>query len=274
MKNEFIDGVKIITLGLILGLGVGMVQATPWSYPAGTVPPTDTPPPISVGLTNQVKAPDPVDPTLFGIHNRRGSLSVGSLAVATGASFMKAVNIGLYTSGGDSLDVYGNKNIASALTVTSIKNSSVCTDTNGRLINCPLIPQNGVCGAANGTIVASIPTTNLCAVGTASPRTGTGPWHWTCSGVNGGTVSPTCTASSSAPSCKGTYLVYTGDCTGTIIAPSCAENGEDCGGIDQSVCGTSTCTHGCHWDAHNQSTVTSCGSFNQSQCTQLGCSLY
>ena len=50
----------------------------------------------------------------------------------------------------------------------------------------PPPPVNGTCGAANGTTVATKPTSNLCAVGTASTVSGTGPWAWTCAGANGG----------------------------------------------------------------------------------------
>ena len=149
MKNKFIEGVKIITLGLILGLGVGMVQATPWTYPTGVVPPTNTLPPLSMGTTGQVKAPvyntttlQPIDPTLFGVHNQRGALSVGSLAVAAGAQFMKAVNVGTINNPG-SLEVYGNKKIANSLTVTSVTNSAICTNTSGKLVACPVASCKG-----------------------------------------------------------------------------------------------------------------------------------
>lgn len=44
----------------------------------------------------------------------------------------------------------------------------------------------GSCGSANGTTVASAPSSNLCNQGTASSVSGNGPWNWTCSGSNGG----------------------------------------------------------------------------------------
>jgi predicted extracellular nuclease len=49
-------------------------------------------------------------------------------------------------------------------------------------------PINGVCDSANGQSFTSAPTTNLCAAGTTSAFTGTGPWAWTCGGINGGTT--------------------------------------------------------------------------------------
>jgi uncharacterized protein (TIGR02145 family) len=50
------------------------------------------------------------------------------------------------------------------------------------------IEVNGVCGSANGTTVSSAPIANLCSAGTASTVSGSGPWTWTCSGQNGGTI--------------------------------------------------------------------------------------
>lgn len=46
---------------------------------------------------------------------------------------------------------------------------------------------NGACGTADGVAVAIAPTLNLCAAGSVSQFAGTGPWTWTCLGVNGGT---------------------------------------------------------------------------------------
>ena len=54
------------------------------------------------------------------------------------------------------------------------------------------LPINGTCGTANGVAVTTAPTTNLCAAGTASPATptGPGPWTWSCVGANTGTTAP------------------------------------------------------------------------------------
>lgn len=40
----------------------------------------------------------------------------------------------------------------------------------------------GSCGTAAGTVSATAPSSNLCAVGTASSVSDTGSWNWTCSG--------------------------------------------------------------------------------------------
>ncbi|MBP6913949.1 polysaccharide deacetylase family protein, partial [Candidatus Parcubacteria bacterium] len=54
--------------------------------------------------------------------------------------------------------------------------------------NTTVTPVNGECGSADGSTVSTAPTTNLCNKGTASAVTGTGPWAWTCAGLNGGTT--------------------------------------------------------------------------------------
>jgi hypothetical protein len=61
-----------------------------------------------------------------------------------------------------------------------------------------LPPVNGVCGGANGGIFVAVPTTGLCATGTASAVTGSGPFTWTCAGSNGGTAA-SCAAQYQAP---------------------------------------------------------------------------
>jgi hypothetical protein len=70
-------------------------------------------------------------------------------------------------------------------------------------------PVNGQCGAANGVAVSTIPSTNLCAIGTASAITGTGPWAWSCAGSNSGTTA----------SCSATLFVTSGfpDATNTGV---------------------------------------------------------
>lgn len=49
-------------------------------------------------------------------------------------------------------------------------------------------PVNGSCGSADGMAVPVAPTSNLCAIGSPSEVTGSGPWYWTCGGICGGTA--------------------------------------------------------------------------------------
>lgn len=58
--------------------------------------------------------------------------------------------------------------------------------------------SNGACGTAQGVASASAPETGLCASGTASAVSGTGPWSWQCAGSNGGAAAA-CTAEFAAP---------------------------------------------------------------------------
>lgn len=60
-------------------------------------------------------------------------------------------------------------------------------------------PVSGVCGSSNGKSLTSAPTGNLCSSGTASAVSGSGPWHWTCAGQNGGAAA-SCSASAVTPS--------------------------------------------------------------------------
>lgn len=52
---------------------------------------------------------------------------------------------------------------------------------------------NGVCGTSHNGNFATMPTTSLCATGSTSSVTGSGPWNWTCQGTNGG-ASASCVA--------------------------------------------------------------------------------
>ncbi len=66
-----------------------------------------------------------------------------------------------------------------------------CTGSNGGgTQSCSAnLEVNGLCGAASGKAYFSAPTSSLCKSGTASSLTGSGPWGWTCQGINGGTSS-------------------------------------------------------------------------------------
>ncbi|MDX9689235.1 MAG: hypothetical protein EOM37_00350 [Proteobacteria bacterium] len=54
-------------------------------------------------------------------------------------------------------------------------------------------PVDASCGVANGLAVSVAPSADLCTKGRASALTGTGPWRWTCEGINGG-MSISCAA--------------------------------------------------------------------------------
>lgn len=51
-----------------------------------------------------------------------------------------------------------------------------------------LVPINGVCGSSGNQVLSSAPSFNLCSTGAASSVSGTGPWSWTCGGINSGSA--------------------------------------------------------------------------------------
>ncbi len=61
-------------------------------------------------------------------------------------------------------------------------NSGTCTASRN------LAPVNGICGPSNGSNFYSAPSSNLCAAGSATGVSGSGPWTWSCNGLNGGSA--------------------------------------------------------------------------------------
>jgi len=74
---------------------------------------------------------------------------------------------------------------------------AVTLDTNTITLAACGASVSGTCGSANGSSFSIAPTSNLCSAGSATSVTGTGPWVWTCTGLNGGTDS-SCTATVSS----------------------------------------------------------------------------
>ena len=72
----------------------------------------------------------------------------------------------------------------------------------------------GACGSADGTSMASAPSSGLCSSGSASSVSGSGPWTWTCSGEHGG-GDASCSAPVATISCPGDRIAYAHTvCTG------------------------------------------------------------
>jgi hypothetical protein len=63
--------------------------------------------------------------------------------------------------------------------------------------------QNAVCGSANNGNFYAPPSTNLCSVGSSTAVSGSGPFTWTCNGVNGG-ANASCSANKSIDGVCGT----------------------------------------------------------------------
>jgi thiol-disulfide isomerase/thioredoxin len=56
----------------------------------------------------------------------------------------------------------------------------------GFVSSAELEPVDGVCGSANGMEIPYPPNNNFCQSGTFNPLPSSGPWKWTCEGINGG----------------------------------------------------------------------------------------
>lgn len=102
------------------------------------------------------------------------------------------------------------------------------------------LPVDGKCGSASGGTFTSAPTVDLCEVGTATPVLGTGPWTWTCEGINGGA-----TANCSANIQQNTLTVTkNGTGSGTVNATGCSLNWSNGTGTCTANYGTAISLHG------------------------------
>ncbi|MGO9021947.1 MAG: hypothetical protein ACLQVJ_26715 [Syntrophobacteraceae bacterium] len=102
----------------------------------------------------------------------------GACGSAGGGNFIKAPALNLCSAG-------------KASKVTEGKGSwnwTCAGSESGATVSCSAnLEANGACGSANKkSYLTQPPTAKLCADGTASGLTGTGPWNWTCTGSNGG----------------------------------------------------------------------------------------
>ncbi len=106
---------------------------------------------------------------------------------------------GLGTPGALAVDSHGMLYVADANTTTIIGVSGVSNVSNATTNCLAQAPVDGVCGAADGMTLTAAPTlaTDLCSAGTPYPVAGSGPWNWSCAGLNGGAVAA-CSAQAAA----------------------------------------------------------------------------
>lgn len=77
----------------------------------------------------------------------------------------------------------------------------------------PLVPVDGVCGTANGSVLKNPPTSNLCTEGSVLDPPGIvfnsmlKQWEWTCMGISGGVNSPLCIAKKK-PTLKPVFIEF------------------------------------------------------------------
>ncbi len=108
----------------------------------------------------------------------------GKCGPANGQAYSSAPTSGLCSVG-----------LASAIYGTGPWTWACAGSNGGSTVGCraevkiePPAPVNGRCGSANGSTTPTAPTSNLCAVGTATSVSGSGPWQWGCQGSNGGST--------------------------------------------------------------------------------------
>ncbi|MEI6209607.1 MAG: FG-GAP-like repeat-containing protein [Desulfuromonadales bacterium] len=153
-----------------MGYSDGVGTAAAFRWPAGVA--VDGTGVVYVADTdNQVIrkiTPDGVVTTIGGTRIHGSADGVG-----TAASFSNPKDIAVDSSGNLYVADRGNHTVRKGA-------AAVVTD--------------GVCGSSNGASFTVAPTASLCSSGTASALTGSGPWGWTCAGLNGGTTA-SCSAS-------------------------------------------------------------------------------
>ena len=77
------------------------------------------------------------------------------------------------------------------------------------------LPVPGACGAAAGQSALQAPTNNLCAQGTASAVSGSGPFVWTCAGSAGG-ADASCSADRSCAGAAQSWTVSGATCNASL----------------------------------------------------------
>jgi len=129
MKNQIIQTTKTIILALILTLGISYVMA--WTGPTSTPPDGNTPTPINIGTTDQVK---------------NGGLGINALSVF-GTGYLGKIKVNT-TGDTGSWELYTNGDTYTSGTLradTDMRSAKYC-DINGA--NCKTTSQMGGGGTA------------------------------------------------------------------------------------------------------------------------------
>jgi uncharacterized repeat protein (TIGR02543 family) len=75
---------------------------------------------------------------------------------------------------------------------------------------------NGSCGSSHGATLSAAPTKNLCSHGAPTLVSGSGPWTWSCNGLNGGTATSCAAYASLLPDPPTNISATAGDGQATI----------------------------------------------------------
>ncbi len=119
----------------------------------------------------------------------------GNCGSARGQTFSSTPTTNLCSAG--NATAVNTMNTSYGWSCTGVNSGTTMSCTANKPAPAPT-PVNGVCGSSNGANLTTVPNTNLCNAGTPSSVSGTGPWYWSCTGVNGGTT-PKCSATKQTP---------------------------------------------------------------------------
>ena len=178
------------------------VCSTPTPAPTATPPPAITPPPATcaggesgvLSVSDRSTTPPGSCAGFFPVTTNPATTNVGPCTAATATS-MTAGEYCTYLSTED--PVFG------------VMCNVVWFEA------CPVMPPTATCGTSSGSSFAAAPSSNLCANGTASAVTGTGPWNWTCtSGATSASCSANLTATPAACGAANGTTVSTAPTTG------------------------------------------------------------
>lgn len=96
------------------------------------------------------------------------------LDIASGATAAQTIELEISNISTDITLSYGTTSGTSPIVING-------TSTISNIIN-------GACGSSDGQSFSSTPTENLCVEGNVTEVLGSGPWTWTCTGIDGGTT--------------------------------------------------------------------------------------
>jgi len=156
------DGSAKLPADASLTKGSGTFSATLNTGGSQTITATFTGNSSVTGTSNAITVPFPVN---------------GACGSANGEGFSTAPTSNLLCNAGT----------ASEPTGSGPWNWTCAGSNGGTTISCSAYLQ-GECGSSNGQSFFTAPKSNLCSAGKASVVKGTGPWSWTCVGLNGGST--------------------------------------------------------------------------------------
>jgi hypothetical protein len=166
--KTYLSSIKTTLLALLLSVGVGIVFASSaFTVPSG-VPSATKNADVNIheGGTDQIKT---------------GALSLESLIVNGKSVFLGNVEVDEGGVASNGLKLESQKSLIPSTFI------ELCTDSTGKVLQCPPV-INGMCNQTlSGTVVTVKPTNNLCTSGTSAGASGSNPYSWWCDGTNGGT---------------------------------------------------------------------------------------